>query len=147
MRFENSVTIARPVGEVFRYITAIEHSPTWQGPVLEATQLSSGPIGVGSRFSQRVRFLGRQAEQVCEVTAYEPPRLLAITAVSGPVPVSVAFRLHEDGQGTRLDTVTEGKLSGVARLAAPAMERAARQQAQRDLETLKSVLEGNQAGI
>lgn len=146
MRFENGVTIARPIGEVFAYIAAIGHSPVWQGPVLEATALSSGPIGVGSRFSQRVRFLGRQAEQVLEVTTYQPPRLLAITAVSGPVPVTVTFRLREEGQGTRLDAVTEGKLGGVARLAAPAMERAARQQAQSDMETLKAVLEGAQAG-
>jgi uncharacterized membrane protein len=141
MRFENSVTIARPIAEVFSYIATVENSPAWQEPVLEAKRLSSGPLSVGSRAAQIITLLGRRYEQLLEITAYEPPHLLTINTVSGPATASISFSLQEDEQHTHLVVTTEGKPGSALKLAGPFLERMAKRQAQRDLETLEALLE------
>jgi hypothetical protein len=142
MRFENSITIGRPIAEVFSFIATAENSPAWQEPVLEAKRLSSGALGVGSRAAQTIGLLGRRYEQVLEITAYDPPRLLTINTISGPAAASISFRLQEDDdQHTNLVVTTVGKPGSALRLAAPFLEPMAKRQAQRDLETLKVLLE------
>ena len=64
MRYQNSVTIDRPVEDVFAYMTTVENSPTWQNPVLEAWQTSSGPLGVGATLVVKARVLGRPFDLV-----------------------------------------------------------------------------------
>jgi uncharacterized membrane protein len=141
MRFENSVTIARPIADVFSYIATVENSPAWQEPVVEAKRLSGEPLGVGSQAAQIITLLGRRYEQLLEITAYDPPQVLAINTVSGPVAASISFTLQEDNQHTHLIVTTEGKPGTALKLAGPFLERMAKRQAQRDLETLKALLE------
>src|SRR5438876_4054864 len=85
MRYENSVTINRPVEDVFSYMANVENSPTWQNPVLEARQTSSGPMGVGATYVVRAKLLGRQFQSTAEVTAWNPPHSWTVKTTSGPV--------------------------------------------------------------
>ena len=55
--------------------------------MLEVTQVSPDPLGVGTRFRYWARFAGRQFEFVREVTEYEPKRRRAVKTISGPPPV------------------------------------------------------------
>jgi hypothetical protein len=53
--------------------------------LLEVTQVSPDPLGVGTRFRYWARFAGRQFEFVREVTEYEPKRRRAVKTISGPL--------------------------------------------------------------
>lgn len=53
--------------------------------MLEVTQVSPDPLGVGTRFRYWARFAGRQFELVCEVTEYEPKPRRAVKTISGPL--------------------------------------------------------------
>ena len=53
--------------------------------MLEVTQVSPDPRGVGTRFRYWARFAGRQLEFVREVTEYEPKRRRAVKTISGPL--------------------------------------------------------------
>ena len=46
-RFETSVTIDRPVEEVWKFITDLSNMPKWSN-ILESKQTSPGPMGVGT---------------------------------------------------------------------------------------------------
>ncbi len=50
-----SITINRPVAEVFAYVSEVSNEPAWHTDVLEARQTSAGPIGIGTTFLIRVK--------------------------------------------------------------------------------------------
>jgi uncharacterized protein YndB with AHSA1/START domain len=45
---EASVLIARPVGEVWEYVTSAENLPVWVPVLHEVTKITDGPVGVGT---------------------------------------------------------------------------------------------------
>jgi carbon monoxide dehydrogenase subunit G len=142
-RFEHSVEIAKPVHEVWEYLTNPEHVPEWQSSAVASHQVSDGPLGVGARLEDERRFLGRRARSEVEVTEYEPERLFTLHGLSGPVRFTVRHRLAEQNGATRLDVEAEADPgSGIGRLARPMIERAAAHELKADFGRLKRLLEG-----
>jgi hypothetical protein len=58
---ERTVTINRPVEEVFEYISTPENDPTWIPAALRHERTSPGPMRVGMTTEEDVKFLGRTA--------------------------------------------------------------------------------------
>ena len=56
---EIAVSVARPPEEAFAWLSNFEKAPRWQSGVVEAHLTSPPPLGVGSTYTQRSRFLGR----------------------------------------------------------------------------------------
>ncbi|AUY53792.1 SRPBCC family protein [Streptomyces sp. CB01881] len=71
MRFENTLTVDAPVGEVFAYLARPENLPRWNHALDTTEQTSPGPIGVGTTYRQ-TRTLPRPAEERFRITAYDP---------------------------------------------------------------------------
>src|SRR5437764_13661013 len=80
-KIERTLTIHRPVAEVFAYICEVEHGPSYISGQREAHKTSTGPMGIGTTFATSGRFLRRGA--MFEITEYEPDRRLAWRAMSG----------------------------------------------------------------
>jgi uncharacterized membrane protein len=139
VRVEESVTIDRPVEEVFAYLADIEKQ--WVSSLLESTKNSDEPTGEGTKYRQRAKILGRRFESTNEITAYQPPHVYEFQATSGPMHVRMRFTLISDGLETRVLQVAEGESGGFFRLADPIIARTLRKQLQADLETLKTMLE------
>jgi hypothetical protein len=68
---EASVLIARPVGEVWHYVTNAENLPVWVPVLHGVTQITDGPVRVGTRWQGTMRFLGTGFTGLVEVTHYE----------------------------------------------------------------------------
>jgi polyketide cyclase/dehydrase/lipid transport protein len=67
MRFENTITIERSLGDVFAYLADFEKVPTWNYAIARTRKLSEGPVGIGTRYRQ-VRKLPRPSEESFQVT-------------------------------------------------------------------------------
>jgi carbon monoxide dehydrogenase subunit G len=141
IRFELSVEIARPVHEVWEYLTDPECVPEWQSSATSSHQVSKGPMGVGTKLEDERRFLGRRARSEVEVTEYEPERLFTLHGISGPVRFTVRHRLADAGGGTRLDIQAEADPGGVSRFLRPMIDRAAEHELKADFARLKARLE------
>jgi len=115
MRVERTVTIQRPIEEVFEYLATPENDPTWAPAIRSHERSSPGPIGVGTRTRMELSLLGRTATYDWEVTEYETPRLLAYRTTSGPLPATVRFRLVpvDGGAATGLSHAVETEPRGV----------------------------------
>jgi uncharacterized protein YndB with AHSA1/START domain len=92
---ERDVVIQAPPGQVFEYISDFSHHADWNHQILEVTQISDGPVGVGTRFRAReqtpktvpipmklmfpvmLRFFGIERHTEAELTELEPGRKLA----------------------------------------------------------------------
>jgi hypothetical protein len=129
------LTIGRHPEEVFAY--------QWQSWAVDIRQETEGARGVGTRFRDERKFLGRKIDSTVEFTEYEPPRTLGLKVSSGPIPFRVRQTLERAGEGTRVIVHAEGEPGGFFKLAEPIVGRAAERQMKNDFETLKDLLEGD----
>jgi uncharacterized protein YndB with AHSA1/START domain len=143
IRIEFTLTIARPREDVFEFLSDIEWLPEWQSSALEAH--ADGPLGEGSRISEKRRLLGREADTELEVVAYEPPRRLALRSLGGPVKFDIDHELVDQSGGTQLTFVAQAEPAGFLKLAGPVLARTAEQEFRHDFDRLKALLEANGA--
>ncbi len=145
---ETTVTINRPVEEVFAYLAAIENNSQWQSSTLEAKKTSEGPVGVGTTGTVDAKFLGRRLEAGTEITEYEPNRKISFKMTSGPVPFtgSNIFEPISEGE-TKLTMTFDMDVGGFFKLAEPLVGRASKRASEADAATLKDILEAQAEGV
>jgi uncharacterized protein YndB with AHSA1/START domain len=84
-RADVSVTIARPVEDVFAVLTDPTQSPRWSANAIEAELITPGPPGIGSRRRAVAKGpFGGTMENVMEVTELDPNRKVALKLISAP---------------------------------------------------------------
>ena len=135
------IEIDRPPEAVAAYEFDALKDPIWIGGVARAEQLTSGPIGVGSRVRRTGSFLGRPIEWVMDVIDLVPARRLAMHAVRSPFPMDVTYELMPAGTGTTATIRIQGEASGIYGLLGPLTPMLVRRSVQADLGRLKRALE------
>jgi hypothetical protein len=139
--FQNTVTIRRPVEDVFGFLADFENIPTWNYAILQTSKTSPGPVGVGATYRQ-IRSLPSRSEEGFEVTVFEPPSRLEIHGEIGPFTATIGYLLVPLGDGTQLiNTVDLQRASGALRLLAPLAVSRVRTAVAANLGTLKQLLE------
>jgi uncharacterized protein YndB with AHSA1/START domain len=113
--------IRHPVELVFFVMCDIERRPEWVTPAIERTRLTTGDIGVGSRYKATDKYPGREAEFVHEITAYEANRRLG-ESWDGPMAGHMDTRFVEANGWTRLIVTVKAEPAGVLKLAAPLLK-------------------------
>ena len=140
-RLEASVTINRPVEEVFAFTTEEGNSTQWHAQVMESAKTSEGPVGVGTTGHEVRQFAGYRFEVTGEITDWEPNRRSSIKITSGPVTGHSTWQFESVDGGTRFTVVHEVQIDGLLRLASPAISRMAQRQLETDMANLKDILE------
>lgn len=79
-----SVTVNRPVQDVFEFLADGRNNSMWRPDVSVVARISSSRIGVGATFFQRVLdSRGGTVDETYEITRYEPPNLVEFTVARG----------------------------------------------------------------
>jgi hypothetical protein len=137
---EHSVTISRPLGEVFALVGDPDRDLEWGTLMVESAMLSSGPLGVGSVFQQRAVFIGIRPSFRLQVTEYEPCKLMAYR-VDRPVVADHRRVFEETAEGTRLTFYIRLDPPRQYQLGAAIMRRGVQRQTESDLNHIKEMLE------
>lgn len=88
IRVEQVIDIARPVADVFAYVTNPDRLPEWQkGTVQVSRDDGAGPLRVGDRLHEVHRAMGRSMRSTVEVAEIDPGRAFALKVVEGPLPL------------------------------------------------------------
>jgi carbon monoxide dehydrogenase subunit G len=140
-----SVTINRPVHEVWEFISNFENTTRWSRGVLQARQTSDGPLGVGSTLQTVVRAFGRRRTADYLVTEYEPNHAFAFRVASGPMASRARYSVEPAGAGTRLSASGEVEATGLYKLLGPILVRTVRRHSEDDLASVKRILEASVA--
>jgi carbon monoxide dehydrogenase subunit G len=140
-----SVTVNRPVEEVWDFISNFENTTRWSRGVLEARQTSDGPLGIGSALQTVVKAFGRRRTADYLVTEYEPNRAFAFEVTSGSMSSRVRYSVEPAGGGTRLTASGDAAATGLYKLLAPILVRTLKRHSQDDLENVKRILEASVA--
>src|SRR5215510_10655778 len=138
---ENTVTISRPLQEVFDYLADGTHNKDWRDGVLEIERTSADK-GQGATYRQVLAGPGgRRIDGDYRITVFDPPRRLEFLVTAGPARPSGVFELTD---GTDRATVVRFTLdlrpTGFMKLMTPMIARQMRREVAQ-LETLKKILE------
>ena len=81
---EHTVTIARPIDEVYAFVADGTNNPRWHSGVIEISRTSEQD-GLGATYRQVLTGPGgRRIDGDYRVTAYDPPRRLGFEVTAGP---------------------------------------------------------------
>ena len=138
--FENTVTIRRPIEDVFGFLADFENVPKWNYAIVETRKVSEGPVGVGTIYHQ-VRSVPSRSEERLEVTVYNPPRYLEIRGQLGPFSSRLSYALNAVPEGTRVTNTVELELRGPGRLLGRVAVPRVRDAVAANLRKLKELLE------
>lgn len=141
MRVEQTIEVARPIEDVFAYVTDPEKLPEWQKGTIQVSREASGPLKEGERLYEIHAAMGRHLRSTVEVVELDPPRAFALHMVEGPLPIDGRWTFEPTGRGTRVQFTGEGKLQGMMRLATPIVRRAVDKQFRGHHARLKEALE------
>jgi uncharacterized protein YndB with AHSA1/START domain len=140
IRTRASVTVNRPPGEVFRFMTDNQNALQWQSGLLEA-RVTNDVVGIGRTWVDVVQFLGRRVEVASELVEFEPERVLGFKSTSGPIPLEGRYAFEPDGGGTKVTFTLQGEAGGFFKLSEPIVARVTQRQWETNLANLKDLLE------
>ncbi|MBB6417861.1 SRPBCC family protein [Streptomyces sp. AK010] len=141
------VTVERvipvPPEHVAAYAMDWRHDADWTQGIRTAqltTEAAGGGFGVGAEVTRTAYFVGRRIDYVLRVAAYDPPRLLDMVSVAGPMPMHVTYTFGPHPSGTHARIRVRGGPGGFYRLAAPLLARRVRGNLAKDLRDLEARL-------
>jgi hypothetical protein len=144
-RIEGEIVINRPIEEVFDFVADARNEPLYNPSMLRAEKLTPGPIGVGSRFRDEFKTMGRPAEIAIEIIEYERPRRLTDWIRMSMMDIRGGLTFDPVPAGTRMRWSWELMPRGVFKLVTPVVARIGRRQEQRIWTSLKRVMEAQEA--
>jgi uncharacterized protein YndB with AHSA1/START domain len=138
-----SVTIARPIEEVFDFLADGTNNTRWRPSVVVIAR-SGGPDGVGATYKQGLKGPGgRRIDGDYRVTTFDRPRELAFEVTAGPAKPSGRYQLNEPTVGeTTVKFELDFQPRGLQKLIGPMIQRTIESEVAL-LERLKAVLENS----
>jgi uncharacterized membrane protein len=139
--FDIPIFIHAPIDTVFAELVDIPRWPRWVPAIAEMKGLPPTPPGVGMRFQQINKFLGRTVIADLEITAMEPPRRFAYKSTR-PFPGLLTWTLESQSpEMTKANLRVEAEPGGFFGMAAPMLITAVKRQMHEDIQRLKAQIE------
>ena len=137
------IEIGRPAARVWEYLVNAEHNPEWLKNMSSCRWITEPPIGIGSRYQQLARFLGKDVRTTFEVKALEQGQLVTITSLPGSsFPLTITRKVEPVGpQRCQVTEIAGGDASGFYRVAEAPMRFMVRRNIERAYRNLKQLLE------
>jgi Polyketide cyclase / dehydrase and lipid transport len=127
---EAELDIDRPPEQVFDHCSDPGHEPEWNSMMKSSEKITGGPAGVGAQYA--TEFV-KDPAHVMECVGYQRPSAWSLVGRSAALTA---------GGGAHLIMRMELEPHGLLWLAAPLLRRRMKPMLERDLATIKSVLEG-----
>jgi len=115
-QISSSITINRPIEDVFAVLTNVENTGKWFPGNVQEWWTSPPPHGLGSTRRARVRMGLITTENDAVATVYEPPNRAGIKGTSKNAPFEVELRFLAVDGGTQVDSDIGLFLAGPAKL-------------------------------
>lgn len=101
-RYQTTFTTKTPIADAFAFLSRFSTTAEWDPGVIEARDLTPGPVGLGSQFEVVSTFLGRRVPLRYEIIEFAPPALVTLRGENGNVRSTdtIRFVANEDGTVT-----------------------------------------------
>lgn len=105
IRFKNTVTINRPLQEVFTFVSNFENMPKWNYYILEVKQITMGPRRIGTLYDQT----RKTDKQQYQITEYEQNHRVIVKTIPPAPTLEMRFTFESAGDATHLEDEWELK--------------------------------------
>ena len=139
---ENSVTIDRPVSDVFDFIADGANNPLWRSSVLDIQRVPGKPSGVGAVFKQGLKGPGGRIDGDYEIVESQVNQLIKFQVITGLARPTGTYNFEALGNSTRLTFILHYEPKGLARLLDPMISSSMKSEVAM-LTNLKTYLESN----
>ena len=120
VHYSRRLVVPVPVGETFAYLSRFSSAAEWDPGVRSARMLTPSPVGLGSVFALDAVFMGNTVPLRYEITDFDPPNRVVLTAENASVRSTDHISFARDPSGsTVVQYDADLALKGVARVAAP----------------------------
>ena len=130
-----------PPDRVAQYAMDWRHDHEWTQGIRTATLTRPGDdgsgFGPGAEVTRTAYFLGKRIDYVLRVIEHDPPTVLDMTSVAGPMPMHITYRFEEHPQGTLASIRVRGDAGRHYRVAGPLMGWMVRRNLGKDLRDLE----------
>ena len=111
-RYRTTVESDRTPAEAFDYLATFSNAAEWDPGVDEGQQVTPDPVGLGSRFRLRARFLGRSVPLEYRIVAFERPGRVVLEADERAVRSTDEITVVAAGNGSRVTYEADLRLKG-----------------------------------
>jgi uncharacterized protein YndB with AHSA1/START domain len=137
----DSFTIARPLAEVFAYVSDFEHLPEWARGVQRVSRTPAGPTRAGTIFQVTGKMGGRELTAAYRIEACEADARLSASGQIAFLRFAETFSFEAVDGGTRVSLRNAMEPQGLAKLGTPLWAAVLGRQIRGDNARLKRVLE------
>lgn len=138
MDYQESITINRPITEVWAFFQEARNDFGWQADLLRQKIINKSPTGVGTTGREKRKSLGESTWEVTEITHEHK---IAYKSTFSLIPYNGAYIFESVEGGTKFTSGVHLELSGLWKLAAPIVKHLAQKQLVTNLNRLKDMLE------
>ena len=118
MHVERTFTVPRPIDEVFDYLSDFENTNEWD-PGTIRTSRTGGDGGLGTTYSNRSRFAGREVELEYTMIAFDRPTEFRCRGRNKQSTATDWMRFREVDGGTEVHYRADFEFHGITKLLAP----------------------------
>jgi uncharacterized membrane protein len=141
---ESSITVNRPVDEVYAFLLDGTNNPRWRPGVISIERKLGSPAARGAAYTQQLKGPGgRPIAGDYSVVECQPNELIRFEVTAGPARPTGAYRLARAGNATQVTFSLHYEPKGIARLLDPMIAQTMRGEVA-NLANLKAYLEGQQ---
>jgi len=97
-----TVSIRRPVSEVYEFMRTVENRRRWQNGTLDSARIPTGSVGVGAAFRVLGHLLGRRAVATFQVTDDDANKRYGYRSLSGPLVSKTLYTFTTAAGGTHV---------------------------------------------
>jgi carbon monoxide dehydrogenase subunit G len=101
--FKRSVTINKPIEEVFDFATDPANAAKLLPGVTSIKMLTEGGMKAGAKFKETRGIKGKERSAIIEITEHKRPEVHAASAAMMGMRATYTFRFFADPAGTRVD--------------------------------------------
>ena len=143
-KLESTVTIARPVAEIFRFFLDLDKNARLTDPNVESVvKTPEGPTGPGTTFRFRQKALGKVRETTTTFTSLEPNRKIEMEARLGPLRPKGTITFDPANGATTVVVRLSPNPVGPLKLLSPVFARIGQKVWDKRLARLKAALESS----
>lgn len=140
-RIEHSVTIDKPLFDVYQRVADFEARKSWQPDLLNVGITAGNPLRAGSMIAMERRFMGRRVFVNVDVIDIQRNKLLDLKGVHGIFPYTRTIEFSSSGRSTTIRDTINIRTSLLYFWYTPFLTNALRSQTKSEWANLKKQME------
>ncbi|WP_257988241.1 MULTISPECIES: SRPBCC family protein [Bacillus] len=142
--FQTSITIDKPLNEVFAFMVNLENSPDFMPNLIKSEKITDGPISAGTKYLETRYISGRQTVAEVVFTEFNENRSYTVKSETNGLGVVFDYNFQEVDEATRIEFAATIETSGfIMKLTKPLLVKMIKREDGNQLQYLKDILEEN----